>query len=112
MTINAYEQYFEADALIHGVERRGALVALISDSEGGHIRYEVAITFFPHREETDFAVSYDAFFSRVVYEAPGRRSKKRERQLWADIQALAAPLLEQADGRVLWERPLRPLRQG
>ena len=42
MTVNVYEQYFEADLMANGVLRRGALVMLIADSEAGHIRYEAA----------------------------------------------------------------------
>jgi hypothetical protein len=71
MTVNVYEQYFEGDLMANGVLRRGALVMLIADSDAGNIRYEAAVTFFPHRDEEDYAVSYDAYFSRVliVYEA-------------------------------------------
>ena len=74
MTVNVYEQYFEGDLMANGVLRRGALVMLIADSEAGHIRYEAAVTFFPHEEENDFAVSYDAYFSAVLFDGPGRRS--------------------------------------
>ncbi len=35
MVINVYSQYFKAEAIFSGVERRGALVMLISDSEAG-----------------------------------------------------------------------------
>ena len=69
MTINVYEQYFGADLAASGVQRRGALVMLIADSEAGRIRYEAAVTFFPHRDEEDFAVSYDAYFSSVLFDA-------------------------------------------
>ena len=93
MTVNVYEQYFAADLKANGVQRRGALVMLIADSEAGHIRYEAAATFVPHEDENDFAVSYDAYFSTVLFDAPGRRSKKREEKLLvglrAEIDALA-----------------------
>ncbi len=73
MVINVYEQYFAAEAIFSGVERRGALVMLISDSEAGAICYKAAVTFFPHRDDEDFAVSYDACFEKELYRAPGRR---------------------------------------
>ena len=81
MTINVYERYYAAEAEFNGVPRHGALVILMADSEAGNIRYEAAVTFFPHRDEEDYAVSYDAYFSKVLYEAKGRRSKKREQPL-------------------------------
>ena len=65
-TINVYEQYFEAEAMANGVKRRGAKVLLISDSEAGEIRYEAAVSFFPHADEEDFAVSYDAYFTKEI----------------------------------------------
>ncbi len=62
MVTNVYSQYFQANATFSGVERRGALVLLISDSEAGMISYKVAVSFFPHKDPEDFAVSYDAYF--------------------------------------------------
>lgn len=119
MVINVYEQYFAAEADFSGVPRKGALVMLISDSEAGTISYKVAVTFFPHRDAEDFAVSYDAYFEKEIFRAPGRRSKKREAaflaQLPAEIDALAAaaPVIDGAPAaRVLWEQPLREARKG
>ncbi len=112
MTINVYEQYFEADLMAGGVQRRGALVMLIADSEAGHIRYEAAVTFFPHGEENDFAVSYDAYHSAVLFDHPGRRSKKREEKLLAGLRAEIDALAAQAGGTVFWDRPLREARRG
>ena len=76
--LNVYEQYFKARHVCADVPRRAALVALLADSEAGRIRYEAAVTFFPHRDEEDFAVSYDALATKEIYSGPGRRSKKRE----------------------------------
>ena len=112
MTIDVYEQYFEAYCVANGVERHAAKVMLISDSEAGNIRYEVAVTFFPHTSEEDFAISYDAFYSTVVYEARGRRSKKREEKLLNEFQKTADELAAKADARVFWDRPLREARRG
>lgn len=79
MEINVYEQYFKADAVHSGVKRNGVRVALTSDSSDGVIRCEVSVSFLPHRNETDFAVSYDAYSSVTVYEGKGRRSRKEKR---------------------------------
>ncbi len=112
MTVNVYEQYFEGDLAANGVQRRGALVMLIADSEAGHIRYEAAVTFFPHENEEDFAVSYDAFYSAVLFDGPGRRSKKREEKLLTGLQGEIDALAEAAGGIVRWDRPLREARRG
>ncbi len=112
MTINVYEQYFGADLMANGVLRRGALVMLIADSEAGHIRYEAAVTFFPHEEENDFAVSYDAWYSTVLFDGPGRRSKKREEKLLMGLPGEIDALAQAAGGAVRWDRPLREARRG
>ncbi len=112
MIINVYSQYFQARATIYGVERRGALVLLISDSEAGMISYKVAVSFFPHKDAEDFGVSYDAYFEKEIYNAPGRRSKKREaaflESLRSEIDAMAA----EHDASVDWEAPLNEPRMG
>ena len=112
MTVNVYEQYFEADLVANGVLRRGALVMLIADSEAGHIRYEAAVTFFPHEEENDFAVSYDAYYSAVLFDGPGRRSKKREEKLLVGLPGEIDALAQASGGAVHWDRPLREARRG
>ena len=112
MTLNVYEQYFAAQAEFNGVPRHAALTMLIADSEAGQIRYEAAVSFFPHNDEDDFAVSYDAFFSKVVYDNKGRRSKKREQQLLAELRNHIDELAKKASGEVLWEQPLREARGG
>lgn len=111
-TINVYERYYKADMMVNGVARRAALVKLIATSEEGQIRYEVAVTFFPHTDETDFAVSYDAYYSKVLYEAKGRRSKKREAALLEEFQQQIDSLSEEVGGKVFWDQPLREERRG
>ena len=112
MTINVYEQYYAADAEFNEVHRHGALVMLIATSEEGNIRYEAAVTFFPHRDAEDYAVSYDAYLSKVLYEAKGRRSKKREQALMETLETEINQLAETIGGKVLWERPLREAKRG
>ena len=109
-TINVYQQYFAAEGTFNGVERRAASVMLIATSEEGRIKYEVAVNFFPHTAEDDFAVSYDAYFSEVVYEAAGRRSKKREKEILERIASIADHLAAENNGSVEWEHPLTTAR--
>ena len=110
--VNVYEQYFSAKAEYNSVPRHAALVMLIATSEEGQIKYEAAVTFFPHRDEEDYAVSYDAYFSKVVYEAKGRRSKKREEALLQEFQQHIDELAQGIQGAVLWEKPLKEERRG
>ena len=112
MTINVYERYYAAEAEYNGVPRHAALVMLVATSEEGDIRYEAAVTFFPHNDEEDYAVSYDAYLSKVLYEAKGRRSKKREQALMETFEQEIDQLAETIGGKVLWEQPLREARLG
>ena len=111
-TVNVYEQYFSAKAEFNDVPRHAALVLLIADSEEGNIRYEAAVTFFPHNDEEDYAVSYDAYFSKVLYKAKGRRSKKREETLLQEFQQNIDIIVQEAGGTVYWDKPLREARRG
>ena len=112
MTIDVYERYFRADAVFSGVRRNGAKVMLTSDSEDGSITYKAAVTFFPHADDEDFAVSYDAYFEKELYRAPGRRSKKREAALMETLQAEIDALAAANDVTVLWSNPLNEARLG
>ena len=112
MVINVYEQYFEAKHEANGVERRAALVMLISDSEAGNIKYEAAVNFFPHRDEEDYAVSYDAYYSEELYSAKGRRSKKREAALLDELRGHIDAMAKKEGGEVFWDKPLREARYG
>ena len=112
MTVNVYERYFSAEHEAGGVPRRAALVMLISDSEAGHIRYEAAVSFFPHRDDEDFAVSYDAYASKELYCAGGRRSKKREAEYLDAIRDAADELARSLGGAIDWDKPLREARYG
>lgn len=110
--VNVYEQYFSAELVFNEVERKAALVMLIATSDNGTIKYEAGVTFFPHRDEEDFAVSYDAWFVRELYAGPGRRSKKREQKLMETFREEIDSLAEQAGGKVFWDQPLREARMG
>ena len=110
--IDVYEAYYGAACLANGRERHAAKVTLTAVSEEGRIRYELGISFFPHDDEEDYGVSYDAAVSRVLYEAKGRRSKKREKALMETLQAEADDLAEEINGEVFWDRLLREPRLG
>ena len=111
MTTNIYERYYKADAVFSDVQRNGALVTLTGDSEAGFITYKAAVSFFPHVDDEDFAVSYDAYFEKELYSAKGRRSKKKEatflEQLQEEIDAVAA----EHGAVVLWDEPLTEERR-
>lgn len=111
-TINVYEQYFEAECCFNGRDRHAAIVRLISDSENKCIKYEVAVSFFPHDDPDDFAVSYDAYVSKELYSAPGRRSKKKESALLETLREEADELANTIQGRIFWDRPLRDAQLG
>ena len=112
MTIDVYRRYYEAVCEFAGVPRRAALVTLTSDSEAGQIRYTAAATFFPHRDEEDYAVSYDAYAEKVLYEGKGRRSKKREAALLEDLQAAVDEVSAPLNARVFWDKPLGEAQLG
>jgi hypothetical protein len=105
-TINIYQRYFEADMLFNGLKRKGASVLLESDSENGIIKYTAAVSFFPHADNEDFAVSYDAYFSKMLFEAKGRRSKKREQMLKEQLFQTVENLATENGGKVFFDRPL------
>ena len=110
--VNVYEQYFAAEGVFGGVTRRGALAMLTADSAAGEIRYTAAVTFFPHADDEDFAVSYDAYFEKTLYEGAGRRSKKRERALLETLRGAADALAASMNAEIFWDRPLRDARYG
>ncbi len=110
MVINVYERYYKADAVFAGVRRNGALVMLISDSEAGSITYKAAVTFFPHRDEEDYAGSYDAFFETELYKGKGRRSRKKEAAYLEKLEETIDGITGEHGAKVLWDEPLRDAR--
>ena len=109
-TINVYEQSFNAECKSNGIKRHAALVMLISDSDAGTIKYEAAVTFFPHNSEDDFAVSFDAYYTKELYKTAGGRSKKREKQFMEEFRSYIDELARAAGGKVFWDKPLRDAR--
>lgn len=109
-TINVYQQYFKGECLFNSKERHGVSVLLVSESESGNIRYEVAVNFFPHIADDDFAITYDAYLSKIVYEASGRRSRKREKELLDGLRPVAEELAAEINGVIDWEHPLTSAR--
>ena len=112
MVINVYERYYKANAVFSGVQRNGVLVVLTSDSEAGFIRYTAAASFFPHVNEEDFAVSYDAYFEEELYSGKGRRSKKKEEAFLEHLQETIDAVCSKNGACVLWDEPLSAERRG
>ena len=112
MVVNVYSQYFAAEGTFSGVERKGAQVLLVSDSEAGNISYKAAVSFFPHRDDEDFAVSYDAYFEKELYRAAGRRSRKREAALMESLHEVIDSLAAENGAAVFWGKPLNDARLG
>ena len=110
--INVFDRYYRGKCTYNGVERKGVRVLLIATSEEGMIRYEAAVSFFPHRDEEDFAVSCDAYASEELYHAKGRRSKKREEGLLQELPCHADTLAASLGGTIAWDAPLGEARLG
>ena len=107
MVIDVYSRYYCAECVFNEIPRKGALVKLTSDSAAGNIRYTVSVTFFPYRDPEDFVISYDACAEKEIYNARGRRSKKREKAFMEGFEAEIDGLAASMGGRVLWDAPIR-----
>jgi len=112
ITIDVYRQYFSAECTYNGVERRGADVWLTAESDSGNIRYEVGVSFFPHRDAEDFAISYDASALKELLNTKGRRSKKRDEKYMAQVQTTANEIAASFNGTICWDKPLTQARYG
>ena len=110
--IDVYEAYFEADCVYGGVKRRAAKVVLTATSDEGNITYEAGASFFPHADETDFAVSYDAYVSKILWQTKGRRSKKRDEAMLALLRDAVDEASAALDAKVFWDKPLTDARRG
>ena len=110
--IDVLEGYFAAECTANGRPRHAAKVCLTATSDAGQITYEWMISFFPHDDDEDFAVSYDAVVSRTVFAGKGRRSKKKEEAFLKDREAVCDVLAAELEGKIFWEQPLREIRRG
>ncbi len=106
MVINVFKGYYKAKAVFSGVKRNGALVMLISDSEAGNITYKAAVSFFPHNDPEDFAVSYDAYFEKELYSGKGRRSKKKEAEYLEELHGIIDEIAKENKAVVMWDETL------
>ena len=104
--VDIYKQYFSAECTFNDVERHGAVVWLTAESDSGTIRYEVGVSFFPHRDAEDFAISYDACALKELIRTQGRRSKKRDEQCLAQVQTVANEIAASLNGTIHWDKPL------
>ena len=105
--VDVYKQYFSAECIFNQVERRGAVVWLNAESDSGIIRYEVGVSFFPHRDEEDYGISYDACATKELIRTEGRRSKKRDEECLAQLQTAADEIAQSLNGTIHWDKPLR-----
>ena len=110
--IDLYKQYFSANCTYNGVERRGAAVWLNAESDSGIIRYEVGVTFFPHRDAEDFGISYDACGTKELLRTQGRRSKKRDAQCMEQLRPAAEEIAAAFGGTICWDQPLNEAQYG
>ena len=108
--IDVYMQYFSADCVFNEVPRHAAVVKLTATSDEGIITYEVSVSFFPFNDPEDFVISYDAFFSKVLSQKKGRRTKKKDELYLSMVKDTADELAESAGGYIDWEKPLIPAR--
>ncbi len=110
MTIDVYQQYFTASAAVNGIERKACSVILQSDSENGEIVYRVIVNLFPHRDEEDYGITYDACYEEVLYQGKGRRSRKKEKKYLEELLRPTADKLVEGIGTIDWDTPLREAR--
>lgn len=110
--IDVYKQYFNAECIYNDVPRKGAAVTLTATSDSGMIMYEVGVTFFPYRDPEDFAISYDACVNKEIFKAKGRRSKKREEKLLAELRMYVNEAAGELGGTVFWDKPIREASYG
>ena len=109
--IDVLDGAYKARAEYNGIKRKGVIVKLTAESVKGVIRYDVNVIFFPYRDPEDFLISYDAVFTKTVYEGKGRRSKKREAEFIARLKDTVGEMLENEDAEIFWDEEIRPCRR-
>jgi len=110
--IDVYAQYFAGECVYNEVPRHGASVKLTATSDAGEVSYEVSVSFFPHNDPEDFAISCDAYAAREISRGKGRRSKKREAAFLETFRAQADAVAAELGGTIDWDRPLIEARWG
>ena len=110
--IDVYTQYFAADCMFNTVQRNGVVVTLTATSDCGMIKYEVGVSLFPHNNPEDFGISYDAYAAKEIYNAKGRRSKKKEAVFMEQLRDHADAAAAELDGTIFWDKPLREAQLG
>ena len=110
--IDVFECYYEATCTFNERDRHAAVVKLTATSDAGMITYEYSVSFFPHDDPEDFAISYDACVNEVIFEGKGRRSKKKEAVYLEDLQEHCDGLAAQLEGTIDWDEPLIEPRRG
>ena len=112
MAVAVYSRYYAAQCVFNGVPRRAAIVKLTCESGGGEVRYLANVSFFPHEDDEDYAVSYDACAEKEIFYKSGRRSKKREAELLEGLRGHIDALAATLGGEVFWDAPLGEERLG
>ena len=110
--IDIYQQYFSAEAEVNGIVRRAVSVILQCESDEGNVLYRAIVNFFPYEDPEDWRITSDALAERTLYQAKGRRSRKREAQLEEQLRETADELAAELNGKIDWEHPLREARRG
>ncbi len=112
--IDVFACYYEAFATVNDRDRHAAVVKLTATSDAGQITYEYSVSFFPHDDPEDFAISYDACESEVVFQGKGRRTKKRDAEYLGEavLREHADALAERLQGTIEWDKPLIEPRLG
>lgn len=108
--VDIYSQYFNGSCTYNNIDRHAAIVALEVVSDEGNIQYLVRVNFFPHNDEEDYLVTWDALAEETIYSAKGRRSKKKEQAFMEMVKPVADKLAEQLNGTIDWDNPLREAR--
>ena len=109
--LNVYDQYFKAECEADGITRRAVLVALVAESSNRQIRYYIFLNFIPHEDPEDYRLTCDAYWEKVIYDAPGRRSKKREKEIMTTFREKADAIASEHNAKIFWDRPLREARR-
>lgn len=112
VSVDVYKQYFSAECIYNDVKRHGVVVWLNAESDCGMIRYVVGVSFFPHNDDEDFAISYDACVLKELINVKGRRSKKRDEECLSQIQEYANELAKSISGTIYWDKPLSEAQYG